>query len=138
MFVNVLSKVALGPNHEVVTINGLTRDPTSTVGVASGLLALAGANAGRQTTNRFVVVPEVGAQVGCQVTGHVRMSVGYQFLYVNDVARPGAQIDPAVNLRFVPLSRSFGSQSGPTTPQVTLGRNDFFAHGIRFGVEVSY
>ena len=51
-------------------------------------------NLGRYTTNRFIVVPEVGIEAGLYVTSHIRLAVGYNFLYMTDVARPGRQVDP--------------------------------------------
>jgi hypothetical protein len=138
LFADVFSKVALGPNHEVVSISGSTRDATGAVALPGGLLALQGGNIGRFVTNRFVVVPEVGAQVGVQLSSHVRVAAGYQFLYINDVARPGTQIDPAINPRLVPISGAFGTLSGQTSPLLTLHRDDFFAHGVQFLLDIRY
>jgi hypothetical protein len=92
----------------------------------------------RQANNRFAVVPQVGAQVGAQVTGNIRLFVGYDFLYVSDVTRPGLQIDPVVNPRLVPVSATFGGTSGPPAPFVTERHDTFYAHGVQFGMEVRY
>jgi hypothetical protein len=151
VFLDVISKVALGPNHEVVSISGVTRDLAGTQAVSGGLLAVGqattqvgpfpqppGGNIGRDSTNRFAVLSEVGGLIGCQVTQHVRVAAGYHFLYINDVVRPGSQIDQAVNLRLVPLSGSFGSVSGPASPVPTARHDDFFAHGVQFRLEVVY
>jgi hypothetical protein len=97
-----------------------------------------GGNIGRQITNRFTVVPEVTGRVGFQLFSSFRAWVGYGFLYMNDVARPGSQIDLAINPRVVPASPAFGSTSGPAVPRATGIRNDFFAHGVQFGLEVRY
>src|SRR5262249_14650018 len=95
VFLGVVSKLAVGPNHETVDISGFSRGGGVTL--PGGLLAVGGpttgGNIGRDSTNRFVVMPEVGAHLGCQLTSHVRVSAGYHFLYVNDVVRPGSQID---------------------------------------------
>jgi hypothetical protein len=156
--VNVRSSVALGPNHEVVEISGQTSAPGAGA-LPGGLLAVGGGveaipgqvpvpglnlavrprgNIGRDTTNRFAVVPQVGAQVGMQVSGHVRLYVGYEFLYINDVVRPGSQIDPVVNPRLVPTSNLFGTTSGSPAPFMTARHDDFYAHGVEIGMEVRY
>jgi hypothetical protein len=139
-FVEVISKIALGPNHEAVGIDGFTRSGGITL--PGGLLAVGppgtGGNIGRDVTNRFTVVPEVGAHIGCRLTDHIRVSAGYHFIYMNDVVRPGSQIDTAVNPRLVPISGTFGLLSGPNTPRVTGQHDEFYAHGILFRMEVSY
>src|SRR5205814_7254520 len=89
-------KVSLGTNHEVVEIIGQTTG-SNMVATPGGLLALPGGNAGRDVNNRFVVVPEIGATLGWQVNPWLRLNVGYDFLYINDVVRPGSQIDPFLN-----------------------------------------
>ncbi len=145
-FFNVSSSVAVGPNHETITISGATRDPNTGNVQPGGLLAVGqaisagntGGNIGRQITDRITVVPEAAAQVGVQVTRHVRLSAGYQFLYMNDVARPGPQVDPVINPRLVPISPTFGTLSGQAAPRITIARNDFFAHGALLRVEVNY
>jgi hypothetical protein len=102
------------------------------------LLAVPGGNAGRIEYNRFVVVPEVGVNLGWQATSWLRLNVGYDFLYINDVARPGSQIDPFVNPKLVPASAAFGSTSGPNFPTPTAKSDTFWAQGVQFGVEVKY
>jgi hypothetical protein len=145
MFVAARSAVSLGPNHQVIEIAGRT----AAVGAATaalpgggvlpgGLLALQGGNAGRFTENRFVYVPEVGVQVGLQATRHLRLLVGYDYLYINDVARPGSQIDPSVSPRLVPASPVFGATSGQAAPRYLARSDEFHVHGLRFGMEVRY
>jgi hypothetical protein len=156
-FVSLLSTVALGPNHQTVDINGYTTALTpggrtlsgGLLAVGQGIQTVLGpdgnpsafvkqGNLGRVTTNRFIVVPEVGVEAGLYVTSHVRLAVGYNFLYMTDVARPGRQVDPYVNPRFVPSSPAFGSLSGAQLPMVTGAREDFHAHMVQFSAEVRY
>jgi hypothetical protein len=131
--------VALGTNQELVEIAGQSTAIGGVGGaVPSGFLALQGANVGRNTQSRFAVVPEVGVTLGWQVSQSLRFTAGYDFLYINDVARPGTQIDPAINQRLVPISPAFGSTSGPTFPVRTAADESFYAHGVTFGVEIKY
>ncbi len=147
-FLNVVSKVALGPNHEVVSIAGSTTGGGVTV--PGGLLAVAGTpvpgipmpggNIGRDVTNRFVVMPELGADLGVQLSCHVRVSLGYHLLYINDTVRPGSQIDSVINPRLVPLSGQFNpaSTSGGSSPRLTGQRDEFYAHGVLFRLETCW
>ncbi|MGL4422284.1 MAG: BBP7 family outer membrane beta-barrel protein, partial [Gemmataceae bacterium] len=79
-----------------------------------------------------------GARVGMQVNKTMRVSLGYNLLYMNNVIRPGRQIDTNINLRNVPLSNSFGTLSGDRFPRVRLDREDFYAHGATAAIEFVY
>ena len=138
-FVNLTIKGGVGNNRQTVDIDGFSEVAVPGVPrLPSGLLAVQGANRGRLVSNRLSVISEVGAQVGVQVTRHVRVTIGYDLLYLEDVARPGDQIDPIINPRLLPTSTSFGSVSGLTSPIRTQARDDWYAHGVRIGMELQY
>jgi hypothetical protein len=114
--VGVSTKVALGVTHQQVAFNGsLTQavtaqgtdgfgNPIETVQVSQS------SNGGllfqpvSYTRDRFAVVPEVGVNVGCQLTSYLRASLGYNFLYWSSVARAG---DPVTGL---PKASDFWAQ----------------------------
>jgi len=130
------ANVSLGCTHQVIAINGLsTLTPASGAAPTSlpgGLLALP-SNSGRFTHNVFSVVPQVGCQIGYDLTPHVRLSVGYDFLYWNNVVRPGAQVNNAISAAQVPVSTSYAP--GTTfTPAAPHSSTDFWAHGVSFTV----
>src|SRR5262249_52810194 len=83
-------KVAVGATHETVHSFGFSTltvpgaAPTSATG---GLLAVPGT---AQLTSHDAVafVPEVNLNVGYEFGRHLRVYVGYTFLYWSDVARP--------------------------------------------------
>ncbi len=141
LFVSATGKVALGPNHQTVKISGTTTGTAvdgTPVEVAGGLLAVPRGNVGRFTTNWFVVAPELTLSAGVQLTGGLRVSAGFNYLYVNSVARPGSQVNPIVNPALVPSSLAFGSPSGLPQPAPTTKQENFFAHGFHFNVELRY
>jgi hypothetical protein len=139
---SLLAKLALGSVHDVVERGGLTiirnsQDPATPSGTfAGGLLALP-TNIGRQTEEHFAVVPEVQAQLAYAWSSGLRTFVGYDFVWVSSVVRPGDQIDRAVNLTQVPAFGGSGL-SGPARPAPLFETTDFWAHGVRFGVEFRY
>jgi hypothetical protein len=98
-----------------------------------GLLA-AGPNLGRFSNATFGVVPEITLNVGYQLTPTLRAYVGYNFLYWTNVIRPGDQIDPVVDLSFVPNS-GVTTFSGIARPQVLFNQTDLWVQGIQFGAE---
>ncbi len=139
-FVNGRTLVALGGTHQEVTIAGNT--VVSTPGAtpthsAGGLLALP-TNIGHYSRNEFSFIPEIGVNVGYQVTDHLRAYVGYTFLYWSDVVRPGDVIDTALNVTQVPTSTLAGPLVGPARPAFQFKDSDFWAQGINFGIEVRY
>jgi hypothetical protein len=130
----ILAKVALGNSHEVVRIDGDTA--ITLYGVPSpypaGILAQR-TNIGEYADDEFAVVPEVGITVGYQLTCRLRATFGYSFIYWNDVARPGEQIDLGLNPNLFPPEQV--PFSGPLRPAFTFQHTDYWAQGLRFGVD---
>jgi hypothetical protein len=145
-FFRVTTKVGFGPNHETVTIAGSTTatlmDPNtlavSTQTATGGLLALPGTNIGKSTDNPFVIVPQVDLRVGWQATSRLQLYFGYDFLYINDVVRPGSQVNLNVNTGLVPSSSNFNTGVGPNEPSRLTKKDEFWAQGINFGIEFRY
>jgi hypothetical protein len=129
------SKLAMGPTQQIVTISGstLTTDATGTHLAAGGLLAQT-SNIGTFTRDHFTVVPEVGINLGYQVTPRLRAFVGYNFLYWSSVVRPGQQIDRTVNPNLLPPA----IPGGPARPAFAFNGTDFWAQGITFGLLFRY
>jgi hypothetical protein len=131
------AKVALGTTNQRVNISGSELDTSLNTGQQvsfnSGLLALP-SNIGSFSRNVFSVVPEVGLNLGYQVCPNLRVFVGYNFIYWNNVARPGGQIDTVLNT----TQQSGGTLVGPARPAFAFHNTDFAAHGVNFGLELRY
>ena len=121
-------KIALGTVNQHVTINGstTTNDPINGTVVTPGGLFTAPSNMGDFNRNLFAVVPEIGLNIGYQVTRNVSATVGYNFLYCSNVVRPGDQIDRGIN--FAPPANA------PTRPAFNFNASDYWAQGINFGL----
>lgn len=137
---NLVAKIAFGAMHETVDVDGgsiLVNRQLVQTSVPGGILALP-SNMGHYSRNVFTVVPEVGVNIGMQLTRRIRAKVGYSFLYVSNVARPGNQIDRVVNPNAVPTGSTFGAAGGPPRPNFTFNGSDYWAHGLNFGIECRY
>ena len=133
-----LGKVALGTCHEVVNIHGRTAIDTAPVTVNNaGLLALA-SNSGRFSRDEFAVVPEVGVNLGFQITDRLQVFLGYTYLYWSNVVRPGDQIDRGLNPNLIPSSATFNNPGGPARPAFSFRDTDFWAQGINVGMGFRY
>jgi hypothetical protein len=137
---DLTGKVALGSTHEVATINGITDVAPASGGEflrPFGQLALP-SNIGRWSRDVFTVVPEGGVNFGYQLTCHVRLTVGYTFLYTSRAERPGNLIDLAVNPTQVRAALGQGVEIGADRPVFPGRDTDFWAQGINFGLEFLY
>ncbi len=123
--------IALGDMSEEVDINGFKT--VNGVTSAGDLLTQAGTNIGTFRQNRFAWSPDVGLNLGYQVTDHMRLFVGYDFLYISDVARAGQQVNLNVNPN--PLR---GVAGGPAQPAFVFQSSDFWAQGLNLGLEFRY
>jgi hypothetical protein len=144
-------KLGMGEVHQVVRTNGavvtnffnappggpFTGVPTQIIPGAGTFVQAT--NFGRTTNNVFGVVPELGINVGYQVTDWLRVFVGYDLLYLNNVLRPGNQIDRSINVSETVQSAIAGNAAPPgTRPVILLNTSEFWAQGVNFGVELRY
>jgi hypothetical protein len=85
-------------------------------------------------------VPQLGLQAGWQPLDWIRLFVGYDFLYLSDVARPGDQVDRVINPTQGPAFTNNPNSvlTGPARPTFPGRSTDFWAHGLSFGVELRY
>lgn len=130
-FVNPWAKFAMGPNNERVTIDGF-RTNFVPQNLPGGLLALP-SNAGVYDRAKVTGMVEAGINVGYACNTHLRFFAGYNILYLNNVVRPGRQIDNTLNL----------TQLTPTTvgelrPLFTFQDSTFWAQGATAGFEFRY
>src|SRR5262249_5338908 len=134
LVVDVAAKVALGWTEETANVHGFiinTGPDSAPVGSATSLLAQA-TNSGHHERDRFAVVPEVDLKVGYRVSDAVTVSVGYTFLYISNVVRPGNVIDLGTTAPSAGVTTAF------TRPAFTFHDTDFWAQGLSFGVELRY
>jgi hypothetical protein len=127
--------VAAGWNISHVNINGATfissgGPPTVSSG---GLLALP-TNIGLVRYSHPTLIPEFGLNIAYDFTNHLRLRGGYNFLYWDQVRRPGQQIDTSINPNLIPVALG----GGPVRPLVSRDETDIFVHGMNFGIEVRY
>lgn len=140
--VGLRSSVALGCTQQTIDISGSTTrtlpgGAATTVG--GGLLTQGGTNIGRYSRKLFGVVPEAGLTLGYDVFDWMRITCGYNFLYWNNVARAGEQVDNGVNLSYAPFPPAgIAAGQGTRRPAPQMTSSDLFVHGITFGLEFRY
>jgi hypothetical protein len=137
---SLIAKFALGDNIETVTTNGSGAVTNSgKTGTTPGGIFTQRTNIGEQSHDRFCVLPEVQVQLGYNLTSRIRFYVGYDFFYMDDVARPGDQIDRTLNLTGNSLiSGGSASLTGAARPRPTLNTTSFWAQGVTVGAEFKF
>ncbi len=140
LFFNAAGKVALGSTVERVSVNGGTFTNDGGFASAPGAYLAQPTNIGTQNHSQFAVVPEVNLNFGVRLSPWASIVVGYSFLYVSSVARPGDQIDRVINPAQAPaISGNFsGNFTGPARPVLNVQSTDFWAQGLNFGLEFRY
>ncbi len=137
---DVTGKLALGATSETLNVQGVTAQYPGNSNVPNlypGGFFAQPSNMGRTTATQFGVVPSVELKLSYAITPTCRLFVGYDFLYWNQVVRPGSQVDHNINLsQSVVLGN--GQLSGPASPAPLFNRTDFWAQGMNLGVEFRY
>jgi Putative beta barrel porin-7 (BBP7) len=146
--VSATAKVALGDVNEVVNIKGESiLNVTGLNGPAAGMklvpvTTLPGGvfaqptNIGHYSRNRFAVAPEATFRLGYNLTEWAQLFVGYDFLYIDHVARPGDQIDRGINQTQLLALTGLPAPAlvGPARPAFAFQDSSFWAQGISFGL----
>ncbi len=130
-----LLKTGIGATHTQVIIKGSTKvfvDGTPTSISDGGLLALP-SNIGTHDASQFSMMPEIGFTLACDVTPHLKASVGYTLLYWSNVGRPGDQIDLNVDTNQLPPPIATGEK-----PAFALHTSDFWAQGVNLGLDYRF
>ena len=131
---DVLAKLALGNMHQAVDVDGYTRITAPAGAPATsqgGLLALA-TNIGRDSRDKFALIPELNLNVQYRLTQRLDLSLGYSLIWMTNVARSGNQIDFAVNPTQLPGNN--GGLVGAPRPAPRFEDTSMWVQGLNFGV----
>lgn len=131
------TRIALGNVNQRVRIDGST---TITVpGVASAVQPygiLAGpSNIGVYERDRFGVLTDSRLEIGYQVSCRLKLQLGYNMIFLNDVARAGDFVDLNVNGTLIDPNVA---DSGPARPAFNWESKSLILHGLNFGFELTF
>lgn len=126
-----MAKVGLGNNHQVVTIDGNTQIASlgTTAFEPGGLLALP-TNMGRYTRDTFMAIPEGSITAKYALLDRLELGVGFRIMYLDDVARPGQQIDTTIN-----ETQIGGTLQGDARPTHVFRSADMLLRGVEVSLE---
>ena len=89
-------------------------------------------NIGSFSRNRFTFAPEANIKLAYCLRPNVLLSVGYTFIYWNDVALAGAHVDPNLDANLL-----LGGISG-TRPLFRFNDTSLWNQGIDLGMIVEF
>jgi Putative beta barrel porin-7 (BBP7) len=138
LYLEVLTKVAVGRQHRDVDINGsqtTTVPGASSVTLPGGVLALS-SNSGTTAETDWRAIPQVGLTFCWQVRPYMTVSAGYSFIYFNQIARAAEQVDTTINPNLLPGANA--ALGGANRPAFNLTRTDMWIQSISLGLEFTY
>jgi hypothetical protein len=138
-FFSALGKVAWGPVQQRATLSGSTTftDPNGNQTFLPGGILVTTANMGRYYQSAFAVAPEGHFDLGYQLTPFVTVRIGYSFIYLSNVARPGDQVTRVTSANRVPSDPAYGS-AGPSLPAFQFHTTSYWAQGLNFGLDLRF
>jgi Putative beta barrel porin-7 (BBP7) len=140
--VAAIGKLALGATHPLVITSGQSEHVNASgqvVDTASGGFLAIASNAGSIQRDIFTLVPELEVKGAYQLTGNLSAFISYDFLYWNQVAHPGEQVDRTINLTKVPTAAIFDANSGPPNrPAAQFQHADFWIQSVQVGLQFSF
>lgn len=138
---HAVGKVAVGNMHQTLRIRGITSfedHATGRSGYAFGGLYANTSNIGTYTHDEFCIIPEVNLNIGINLTKSLSMYMGYNFVYVSRVIRPGNQLTPFIDSTTIPFSSQYGNAGGVPGVMKALVQDDFWLQGVSFGFAFKY
>ncbi len=131
------ARLAVGATQEWVTVEGTTTlenaGPSQTV--RPGTLT-ASITPNRYTQYRLAYSPDVQVSLAYKLTDHLQLSIGYQYLYLSEVARPGDQVNRNIAPGQIPSSQFFGAAANQAP--FSIQSSDFWMHGLTAGAMITF
>lgn len=134
----ILGKIAVGPNNQTIQISGHTTQTNLVTGAVTndnqGIYAQP-SNVGTYQSTIIAVMPEVAARMQFELTNNLRIKVSYSYMTINNIVRPGDQLNRNINIQ--PLG-SGGGFAPALPPPPTFNQTSFYAQMLNFALELRY
>jgi len=137
--IDATTKVAVGTTQEKAILQGATSvfTPSGAGSIANGGVLNTTSSIGSYYQSLFAVAPEFDLNLNFQITPHLAARLGYTFIFLSNVARPGDQVNRAVNPSLVPSDVTYG-QGGPNLPGFAFQTTSYWAQGLNIGLDFTF
>ncbi|MHB8863169.1 MAG: BBP7 family outer membrane beta-barrel protein [Pirellulaceae bacterium] len=131
-----LAKFSVGNMRQTVGIDGYQSitTPDNLATVSPGGLLAQPTNMGEYARDVTAWIPEFGVTAGYDVRDWLRLTMGYNVLWISNVAFAGDQIDRNVN----PTQFGGNPLIGPARPAFAFQENEYWLHGLTLGATLMY
>jgi hypothetical protein len=133
LFLDILSDIAFGDNHQILNISGYTRFNNKIL-QNFGLFSEP-TNLGKHTHNIFAIMPQLRIKFGFNVNPYIKTFLAYNGLYINQVIRAGNVIDRNINTSQNPLIGETGILVGQASPLPQFNNTGMWMQGLNIGIE---
>ncbi|HZZ79266.1 MAG TPA: BBP7 family outer membrane beta-barrel protein [Gemmataceae bacterium] len=143
-FFGITEKFALGGLQEQMSVSGSTVTNFNPISAGSvqafpGGVFAQPTNIGDHSRGRFTFANEVIATAGYQMNDWARVFISYDFIFLNNVARPGQQLNRSINdSQFAATIPPPGGLVGPASPAFSFRDSSFWAQGFNVGLSFRY
>jgi hypothetical protein len=120
--------------HQDVEITGasLTVAPNTPPVVGEGGIFALPSNIGNYERDQFTFIPEINLKLGYALSRHWTATIGYSFLYFDNVALSGDLIDTQID------GLQQAGVSAGTYPQFSWADSSYWLQGIDFGIQYNW
>lgn len=137
-FYSARGKVAVGANFQELEVFGATvvATPAGVRGGPGGMFS-GPLDQGEHERTRISVVPEINLKLGYALGDWLRLHIGYDALFLNNVLRASNQTSLASLTTQIQVAES-STSVGVDLPVIRLRDADVWIQGINFGAEIRY
>jgi hypothetical protein len=135
--IDLTMKMAVGGMWEEAAIDGgstVVLPSGARVDRTGGLLALR-SNVGDYDRTKLALIRDTSLSLGYCIAPNVQLRLGYDFVWVTNVLRPGQQIDLGVNPTYLPFS---SAPAGYPRPWYKFDGELFWMHGLSLGLSAQF
>jgi hypothetical protein len=134
--INATGRVGLGTVQERAVIQGSTTLTTAagTQSILPGGILATTANIGNYYRSPFAVAPEAYLNIGYQITPRTTLRIGYSFIFLSNVLRPGNQVNRTTSANLLPSDPTYGNP-GPNLPTYQFHTSSYWAQGLNLGLD---
>jgi hypothetical protein len=87
--------------------------------------------------DRFAAIPELDLSAACQLTPHIRIRAGYDFLYVSQLTRVASTVGEPDSRQVFQLN-SYNPSVAPSGQVSRLPSDSFWVQGLTCGLEFQF
>jgi hypothetical protein len=134
------AKIGIGNISQDIRLDGTSTlaGPYPAPQTTGGAFFTTGFNAGKFEQNHTGYMGELSLNLNVQVTSHLSVNFGGNYLVVDGVVRPGDQLSTNINSTQIPIGQNYGARFGPPSSGAQFNTSSFYVQGLNLGFAYGY